>query len=549
MDPVWVVLIGVAMVFVSVLALRLHAFLALLLSALTVAMLTTPSMLQNYSALEIGLPASREAADSSRWTIDLKGKSLPQATSHLLLIEKQPDQSWKPVGQIELKERTADRLLGVGEVATSDNQLPLRTVEPVAWEKTQKDSKKLFPERVAISLGSTCGKIAILIALAAIVGKCLLETGAADRIVRSAVSLVGQKRASVAFITSGFLLSIPVYFDTVFYLMIPLAKSLRIRTGRDYLLYVLSLIVGGTMAHSLIPPTPGPLIVVEQFDIPVGLMIIAGTCVCVFTSIAGYLYSITANRYWELPLRETPDMRINDIAKIASREDADLPPLWVSLLPIVLPVVLIASLFTLEIAGLKNDSVYWKILSIVGDKNVAMLIAAGIGLCILAWQTQGDRKHLADSVSSALATGGIIILITAAGGAFGAMLRETGVTEMLTGLQSSSPLVVLLIAYFLTMIIRTVQGSATVAMITAAGVLSSVATSEALGFHPVYLALAVGCGSKPIMWMNDSGFWTICKMSGMTEVEGLKSITPMILFISLVGLAVTVVGAILFPMV
>lgn len=116
-------------------------------------------------------------------------------------------------------------------------------------------------------------------------------------------------------------------------------------------------------------------------------------------------------------------------------------------------------------------------------------------------------------------------------------------------IDSKSPVLLLVIAYLLTMTIRTVQGSATVAMLTTAGVLSSMASPEFLGFHPVYLALAIGCGSKPLMWMNDSGFWTMCKMSGMTDIEGLKAITPMTLFISVVGLIVTIAGAIILPLV
>ncbi|MFP6693620.1 MAG: hypothetical protein VB875_11405 [Pirellulales bacterium] len=155
---------------------------------------------------------------------------------------------------------------------------------------------------------------------------------------------------------------------------------------------------------------------------------------------------------------------------------------------------------------------------------------------------------MAASVHSALASGGVIILITAGGGAFGRAMQQTGVASLIQDLPQGSMLLTLLLAFLVTTAIRTAQGSATVAMITAVGILAGVASAEQLGFHPVYVALAIGCGSKPLAWMNDSGFGVICKMSGMTETEGLKYITPMSAAMGVVGLTVTILGAWLIPM-
>ena len=141
----------------------------------------------------------------------------------------------------------------------------------------------------------------------------------------------------------------------------------------------------------------------------------------------------------------------------------------------------------------------------------------------------------------------MIILITAAGGAFGAVLRQTGVASLIREFPETSPAMLCTLAFLITTAIRTAQGSASVAMITAAGILSGVARDSDLGFHPVYLALAIGCGSKPVAWMNDSGFWVITRMSGMTEAEGLKYITPMTTTMGVVGLLVTLCGLTLWP--
>ena len=143
----------------------------------------------------------------------------------------------------------------------------------------------------------------------------------------------------------------------------------------------------------------------------------------------------------------------------------------------------------------------------------------------------------------------MIILITAGGGAFGTTVRQCGIAEEIARLtEGISPIMILPVAFLVTTLIRTAQGSATVAMITAVSVLDSFAEPGVLSFHPVYLALAIGCGSKPVAWMADSGFWVICKMSGMTETEGLKTVTPMSIIMGLAGLMATIGAALVLPM-
>ena len=125
-------------------------------------------------------------------------------------------------------------------------------------------------KRVADGFGRTCSKVGILVAMAAIIGTCLMESGAAIRIVRSALSVFGERRAPEAMAGSSFLLGIPVFFDTLFYLMVPLAKALALQTKRNYLLYVLAIVAGGAMTHSLVPPTPGPLLVAGELGWTLG---------------------------------------------------------------------------------------------------------------------------------------------------------------------------------------------------------------------------------------------------------------------------------------
>ena len=159
-------------------------------------------------------------------------------------------------------------------------------------------------ERVGEGFGRTCGQIGLLIAMASIIGTALLESGGADRIVRSALRVLGPSRAPAAFLGSGFLLAIPVFFDTVFYMLVPLAKAARVRSGRQYLFYVLAIVAGGTMTHSLVPPTPGPLFVANAFGVSLALMTVGGCIVGGCAAAVGFTYARWADSRWPVPLRE-----------------------------------------------------------------------------------------------------------------------------------------------------------------------------------------------------------------------------------------------------
>ena len=139
-------------------------------------------------------------------------------------------------------------------------------------------------------------------------------------------------------------------------------------------------------------------------------------------------------------------------------------------------------------------------------------------------------------------------MITAAGGAFGGMLQQTGISSRIADMTKDYQMALIPLAFFITAIVRTAQGSATVALITAAGILSGMAQNANLGFHPVYLCLAIGAGAKLIPWMNDAGFWIMCKTSNLTEQEAMKTIAPMQTIMGLSGLVITMIAAHFYPM-
>ncbi len=473
-DPLFILLIGIIVVVGGIIGLRLHAFLALIIAAFIVALMTPAAAVEAF-ALSKGI-TGEAAIEMSKWHI---GK------------------------------------------------------------------------RIAIAFGDTVGKIGILIAMAAIIGKCMLDSGAAEKIIRSLIKWTGLEKAPLAFLGGSFFMGIPVFFDTVFYLMIPLAKAMANKLGKNYLLLVLAVAAGAGMANSLVPPTPGPLFLVSEMNIPIGMMMLGGTLVGIVTISTGYLYALWANKKWPIPLRDSVDAPLEDIKALSLQAESRLPSLWLSLLPVLIPLVFItakALMDTFMDVGTSGNLLV-TLISFFGEKNTALISGGLAGLALLVIQKKEDTSAMSNAVQTALMSGGIIILITAAGGAFGGMLQQTGISVRLGALTQGFHMAIIPLAFFISMVVRTAQGSATVAMITASGILAGMSGTMDLGYHQLYVGLAIACGSKIFPWMNDSGFWIVCKMSNLTEKEALKTFSPMLSIMGVTGLIVILIAAQLWPLV
>jgi GntP family gluconate:H+ symporter len=408
-------------------------------------------------------------------------------------------------------------------------------------EQANKLAEKNIGTRLAEGFGRTSTKIGILIAMAAIIGTCLMESGGALRIVRSFLSLLGEKRAPEALAGSSFLLGIPVFFDTLFYLMIPLARALAAQTRKNYVLYVMAIVAGGAMTHSLVPPTPGPLVVAGELGVDLGRMIVGGILVGLVGMTGAFAYARWYNRNHPIELKDTSDQKENKFLRLAETPDEQLPGLFTSLSPILIPVLLIAGKsIVLQFAPTGGDGIHgmiWDSLMILGDKNLALTLGALLALRQLLKSKLQEKPELAESVKSSLQSAGVIILITGMGGAFGGILQQTSLgleVSAFVSNQNFGSLAILVVAYFTTSVIRIAQGSATVAMVTSIGIVGGL-VEQGIGIHPVYLALAIGCGAKPIPWMNDSGFWVVGKLSGFTEAETFKTFSVVIALQGLFG--------------
>ncbi len=477
MDSIFIVLTGIAVVLFSIIVLRFHALISLLLAAFVTGILTSQSQLYEFA---INANMSEEAAKTF-----------------------------------------INRSIG---------------------------------SRLAVAFGNTTGNVGIMIAFASIIGTALMKSGAAERIIRSLLNAVGKKNTSLAFLTSSFTLGIPIFFDTVFYLLIPLVKSISVRDPKKYSLYLMCAIAGGVMSHSLVPPTPGPLFVAKELGVDIGVMIVVGIIIGSLTSLCGYIYAVWANKKWDLPMRDTPDISIEELKKNAAIEQGNLPGLWLSLLPVILPLTLIAgnTIIGMIVDAKPNPSSlllsFVALFDVIGDANVALFISAFVSMYLL-WSRLKNVKQFEKNISEALMSAGMIILITSSGGAFGQMLQQTNIGEDIGNLAQAYKSAILPLAFLISVVVRTAQGSATVAMVTAIGVTSGLGGAEGFGFHPVYLAIAIGCGSKIFPWMNDSAFWVITKMSGMEEKETIRFFSYLLTVMGLAGLVIVMIASSVFPLI
>lgn len=403
-------------------------------------------------------------------------------------------------------------------------------------------------EKVMTEFGGAAGKIGFTIALAAVIGMCLMESGAADKIIRRFIAVLGEESAALALLACGFILAAPVFVDTVFMLLLPLARALSLRTGKNYLLYVLVICLGAAVTNGITPPAPGPLSVAEMLKVDLGGAIVAGFAFGLLPALAGLWLARKFNVRLHVPVRPTPGSSLESLAVVAARTEAELPGFGASIAPVVLPLLLIAASSCLGLFHFSLPPGLVQSVKFIGDKNIALLIGAAIAMTVMVRQKKLSREAVGKSLGSVLETTGVIILIVSAGGAYGAMIKNAGVGDAMRTIAGEHAINYVLLAWVSSAALRAAQGSATVATITAASIVLSVAGSPAgFGVNPLYILLASGFGSKFLSWMNDSGFWVICRLSGLTQGEMLRSWTVLVSLVSILGLIEVLIVSSLFP--
>jgi GntP family gluconate:H+ symporter len=396
-------------------------------------------------------------------------------------------------------------------------------------------------------LGETTGEIAVVVGLAAVIGMCLSESGAADKVVRRFLAVFGEKRSGVAIMVASYVLSMPIFFDTFFMLILPIARALALRTKRNYVAYILAICSAGVLTHGLVVPHPGPLAMAGKLNIDVGQTIIAGLLVGIVPLTASWFLIRWLNKKYDIQPPGNP----NDTAAI-DRPESELPPFILSILPVILPILLISAASTLSALhgfAASNPGLY-RTIEFLGNRNVALMVGVAFSVLLVMHQKKISFAKVSELIGPPFETAAVVILITSAGGAFGGMLKAAGVGDAIRAAAEGRSMNLIVLAWGVASIIRVATGSTTAALLTTSGMLQPILTGGGpLPFHPVYVFLAIGFGGMILSWMNDSGFWVIGKLSGFTEKQTLRTWTVLLTFNSVVGLLATLLLSKILPLV
>ncbi|WJF89857.1 gluconate:H+ symporter [Paraburkholderia bonniea] len=385
--------------------------------------------------------------------------------------------------------------------------------------------------------GNTLGHIAIVVGLGTMLGKMMAESGGAERIATSLIGWFGEKHIHWAMMCVAIIVGLPVFFEVGFVLLIPIAFNVARRTGKSLLLIGLPMVAGLSVVHGLIPPHPAALLAVQAYHADIGKTIAYGLIVGVPTAIvAGPLFALLIHRHIKLP--EHNPLAAQFIASAESNAPRELPGFGITLLTILLPVLLMLLgswadlLFTPHTTP--ND-----LLHFVGTSDVALLIAVLVSFWTFGAQRGFNREQIQKFCADCLAPIAGITLIVGAGGGFGRVLMDSGISQQIVQSATSAHISPLLLGWFVAALIRLATGSATVAMTTACGIVAPIAAAGGAQVQPELLVLATGAGSLIFSHVNDGGFWLIKEYFGMTVGQTFKTWSLCETIISLLGLGLT----------
>lgn len=389
-------------------------------------------------------------------------------------------------------------------------------------------------------MGNTLGFVAVVVGLGAMFGRMLEISGGAERLARNLVGKCGEKNAQWALGLTGFLISIPVFLDVGLIIVMPLIIQLTQKTGKPLLYYGIPLLAGLAVTHAFIPPTPGPIAVADLLGADLGWVIVFGFATGLpAMAIAGPFFARFISKRITVGVPEGHEFP-------AERDESELPSFLTTVGLIAIPMALIFLSSVLK-ALIEEPSTLVQYLIFLGDPFIALIIATLLTFVVLGKHQGLTPDQVQDVATKALEPAGIIILITGAGGVFKQMLIDSGVGQMLGQQLADSSMPPVVLAFIIAAIVRVAQGSATVAMITAGGIMATLV--EGMGLPSPILALmviSIASGATFCSHVNDSGFWLVNRFFGLSVKDTLKSWTVMESLVGLVGFAMAFLFSLFF---
>lgn len=390
-------------------------------------------------------------------------------------------------------------------------------------------------ETIKNGMGGTLGFVATVVGLGALFGGILELSGGAKAIAHQLLKTFGENKSGAAMGLTGFLVAIPVFFDVAFIILIPVLYALQKKSGKSLLHYAIPLLSGLAVTHAFIPPTPGPIAVAEILEVSLGWVMLAGIIAGIPAMVvSGILFGKYIGTKIFIEYHGDQD---------AEELENQLPEFSTIFMIIFLPIILIIlnTLTKEEFVHIGNNTLQSTI-SFLGHPFVALIIANLVAWYLLGKNAGHSSEKLLEVSSKALKPAGVIILLTGAGGVFKQVLVDTGAGAQMATALAELGLPLIVFAFIAACLVRIIQGSATVAMITAAGlVFPFIESVNYSGLELASFVIAIASGASIFSHVNDSGFWLVKEYLGMTEKQTLKSWTMMTTILAAVGFLCSIV--------
>lgn len=379
-------------------------------------------------------------------------------------------------------------------------------------------------------MGGTLGFIAIVLALGTMLGKMMAESGGAERIARTLINRFGEKNVHWAMMFVAFIVGIPVFFQVGFVLLIPLVFTIARQTGVSLVKIGIPLIAGLSIVHGIVPPHPAAMAAVDLFQADVGKTIMLSIIVALPSAIiAGPLYGTWISKRVKTSISPELAAQLSE-----PKDERDLPSFGITVFTVLLPVLLML-LATIADVNLPKEDMLREWADFIGNPITSLLIAVIISFWTLGFNRGFTKDDILKFTNDCLAPTATILLVIGAGGAFNKVLLNSGVGDYIAELATASAISPIFLGWLIAALIRVATGSATVSMMTAAGIVGPIAL-QIPGTSPELLVLATGAGSLILSHVNDSGFWLIKEYFNMSVQDTLKTWTVMETILSVVAI-------------
>ncbi|QLH23850.1 GntP family permease [Streptomyces sp. Rer75] len=394
-------------------------------------------------------------------------------------------------------------------------------------------------------MGGILGHIAIIIGLGTMLGAILEVSGGAEALSSRLLGLFGEKRAPLAMGLTGLIFGIPVFFDVGIFVLAPIVYAATKRSGKSIVLYAMPMLAGLSMTHAFLPPHPGPVAAAGLLHVDLGWVILMGILVGIPSVLAAWAYAAWIGNRLFVPVpqdmveaAEESREAVEAEQRAAGTGAAERPVAVSTVLAIIgTPLILILCATFSSIA--LDPSTGRSVIEFFGHPFVALTIALFLAYYLLGIRRGWSRTSLETVSTASLKPVGNIILVVGAGGVFGAVLKGSGVAQALADAFDSAGLPVILLSWLISVVLRVAQGSATVAIVTTAGIVSPMlASGDYSQAHLALVIMAISAGSIFASHVNDGGFWMVAKYFGISERDTLKSWTVLESVLSVAGFVV-----------